>query len=170
MAKEFVRAITACAFIAVMTLQAGGAQMELSSPVFKDGQPIPRKYSCKGENISPVLKVTGVPPGAKSLALIVDDPDAPSGTFVHWVAYNIPSSAAEIVEGSNPGERGVNSARVEGYMGPCPPSGTHRYFFKIYALDIFLRIDRGPADKPAVEKAMQGHILGSAQLVGTFSH
>jgi Raf kinase inhibitor-like YbhB/YbcL family protein len=149
--------------------------LELTSPAFAQGQPIPVKYTCKGEDISPALAWGDPPAGTQSFALIMDDPDAPVGTWVHWVLFNIPASArglpeafpadASLPDGSLSGK---NSWGRTGYGGPCPPSGTHRYFFKLYALDETLAINPG-ADKGELEKAMVGHILASAELMGTFS-
>lgn len=144
--------------------------MKISSPVFGDNQPIPRKYGCRGEGKNPELRVEGVPSSARSLALVVDDPDAPMGNFAHWVMFNIPPSISRIPEGSAPGAEGINSSHTPGYVPPCPPSGTHRYFFRLYALDTELALGPGQADKPALEKAMRGHVLDQAELVGTFSH
>ena len=151
------------------------ASMNLTSSAFSYGQPIPVKYSCKGENVSPPLAWDEPPAGTKSLALIMDDPDAPAGTWDHWVLYNIPTSAhgwpentprdAELVNGAR---QGKNSGGRIGYDGPCPPSGMHRYFFKLYALDTTLSLSSG-AYKNAVLAAMEGHILAQAELMGTFS-
>ena len=151
------------------------ASMNLTSTAFSYGEPIPVKYSCKGEDVSPSLAWDEPPAGTKSLALIMDDPDAPAGTWDHWVLYNIPTSAhgwpentprdAELVNGAH---QGKNSGGRIGYDGPCPPSGTHRYFFKLYALDTTLSLSSN-ADKKAVLAAMEGHILAQAELMGTFS-
>ena len=149
--------------------------MNLTSPAFAQGQPIPVKFSCKGADVSPALAWDEPPVGTKSLALIMDDPDAPMGTWVHWVLFNIPTSAHEWPENTptdanlpNGAVQGLTSARSVGYHGPCPPSGTHRYFFKLYALDTKLDLT-SKADKQAVLNAMQGHILAQAELMGTFS-
>ena len=149
--------------------------LSLSSPAFAAGQSIPTVYSCKGKGISPALAWSEAPAGTRSFALIVDDPDAPAVTFVHWVIYNIPASssglpesvsgAATLADGS---VQGSNSARRTGYTAPCPPSGTHRYFFKLYALDAVLGLASG-ADKDALLKAMQGHVLAQGELMGTVS-
>lgn len=151
------------------------ASMELTSTAFSYGEPIPAKYSCKGEDVSPQLSWDEPPAGTQSLALIMDDPDAPVGTWVHWVLYNIPTTAhtwpektpkdADLVNGAH---QGKNSGGQTGYNGPCPPSGTHRYFFKLYALDTILDLT-STADKKAVLAAMEGHILAQAELMGTFS-
>lgn len=149
--------------------EAGGAQMRISSPAFGDNGKIPAKYTCYGQDASPELAIEGVPPGARSLALIVDDPDAPGGTFVHWVLYDIPPSTAVIPENGSAGTAGPNSAGERGYNSVCPPSGTHRYFFKLYALDAKLSLEPGSAGKQAVEAAMKGHVLASAQIMATYS-
>jgi Raf kinase inhibitor-like YbhB/YbcL family protein len=144
--------------------------IELSSSVFTEGERIPVEYTCNGKNISPPLAWKNLPANTQSLALIVDDPDAPAGTWVHWVLYNLPASAEGLAAGSDGlGIQGQNSSRKSGYSGPCPPAGKpHRYFFKLYALDTSLPLDPG-ASKAELEKAMQGHILGQGQLMGTFS-
>ncbi len=143
--------------------------LQVSSPAFSEGGTIPKKFSCDGENISPQLSWSGAPGGTKSLALILDDPDAPGGTFVHWVLFNLPDNTTELPEGSSGvGTPGTNSFRKEAYGGPCPPKGsTHRYFFKLYALDTSLSLKSG-ASKADVEKAMSGHILAQGQLMGKF--
>ena len=140
--------------------------MELKSPEFKDNQFIPAKFSCEGRDINPPLIINNTPAGTKSLALIVDDPDVPMGTWVHWVVFDIPL-LSRIEEGSIPGKQGVNTAGGKNYHGPCPPSGTHRYFFKLYALDTLLNLKEG-ISKGQLEKTMQGHILADAQLLGLY--
>jgi Raf kinase inhibitor-like YbhB/YbcL family protein len=150
--------------------------IQITSPAFSAGQPIPRKYTCDAEDASPPLAWTGVPAEAKSLALIVDDPDAPVGTWVHWVFYNLPPSLTGLEEGlaktptlAGLGSQGTNDSRKIGYGGPCPPRGKpHRYFFKLYALDASLSLPSG-ASKADLEKAMRGHILAQGQLIGTYS-
>ncbi len=141
----------------------------LSSTVFENNGSIPLKFTCDGMDINPPLLVYGVPAGAKSLALIVDDPDAPRGIWVHWVVWNIDPKTTEVREDSVPkgAVQGMNDFRKHDYGGPCPPSGTHRYFFKLYALDAQLTI--GPnSEKTALEKAMQGHIISQTQIMGTY--
>lgn len=135
---------------------------------------IPAKYTCEGRNISPPLKWTSPPQGTKSFAIIVDDPDAPMGTWVHWVIYNIPSDTMELKENipaesllSDGTTQGITDYQKIGYKGPCPPGGTHRYFFRIYALDTELSLDPG-ATKKELLKAMEGHILDKANLIGRF--
>lgn len=143
-------------------------ELRVKSPAFESNKPIPRKYTCDGNDINPPLTIEGVPKEAKTLALIVDDPDAPSGTFDHWIVWNIPASTSKISENTVPGKEGLNGARQSGYMGPCPPGGTHRYFFKVYALDAELSLGIN-SKKKDVEKAMQGHILSKGELVGLYS-
>lgn len=140
--------------------------MRLSSPVFQDQTFIPLKFTCQGEGVNPELIIQDIPQKAKSLALIMNDPDAPSGDFVHWVVYDIPV-VGRIQENSVPGKQGANDARGISYVGPCPPSGTHRYFFKIYALDKKFNLDEG-ISKSLLEKAMLGHILDQAELIGLY--
>lgn len=158
-------AFTACAEIGD-TAKGDGAIMKLTSPVFENNKSIPKKYTCEGEDINPPIAITDIPEGAKSLTLIVDDPDAPMGMWVHWVVYDIPL-VSEINENQIPGTQGYNDFRRNDYGGPCPPSGTHRYFFKLYALDEKLGLKVG-AKKAELEKAMEGHILAKAALVGLY--
>lgn len=140
--------------------------MEITSPEFKNNEMMPRRFGYDQDNVNPELGIDGVPPGTKSLALIMDDPDAPRGTWVHWVLYDIPV-IDRIEEGSSPGTEGITDYKQERYGGPFPPSGTHRYFFKLYALDTKLGLKKG-ADKKTVERAMEGHILAEAELVGLY--
>jgi len=140
--------------------------MKLTSPDFENNKMIPRKFTCEGADVNPTLIIEGIPAGTKNLALIVDDPDAPMGTWVHWVVYGIPV-VSRIDEDSIPGKQGINDFRKKDYGGPCPPSGTHRYFFKIYALDKELALGER-VDKKALEKAMQGHIVDKAELIGLY--
>lgn len=142
--------------------------MELASPAFEHHQTIPARYTCEGDDISVPLEFKHVPAGVKSFAIIVDDPDAPHGTFDHWIAWNIPGNASGLREGEKAPKEGLNGFGVNGYRGPCPPAGgRHRYFFKVYALDTTLDIHQG-ATKAVLEKAMQGHILSKAELIGTY--
>jgi Raf kinase inhibitor-like YbhB/YbcL family protein len=151
--------------------------LALTSDAFVNGQSIPAKYACTGRNISPALAWDEPPSGTQSFALIVDDPDAPMGTWVHWVLFNIPAEKRGLEEdlpitGKNVDPNaiyvGKNSSGNIGYDGPCPPSGTHRYFFKLYALDTVISLLPG-ATKEQVLKEMQGHILAQGELMGTFS-
>lgn len=142
--------------------------MNISSPAFKNRESIPDKYSRNGKNISPPLFFNNVPEDAKSLVLIMDDPGGPLIRFVHWTIWNIPSNVTEISEGEKViYPQGKNTLRKCGYLGPCPPFGIHRYFFKLYALDMILNLKPG-ATKKKLEKAMFGHIMAEAQLIGTF--
>jgi hypothetical protein len=154
----------------------GGAGMAitLTSVAFSDGGLIPREYTCDGKDISPPLAWEGVPDSAKSLAMICDDPDAPGGTWVHWVLFNIPATANELARNTpsdkvleNGARHGINDFRRFGYGGPCPPGGTHRYYFKIYALDIALTQKPG-LTKAELLNAMQDHILADGQLMGKY--
>ena len=145
--------------------------MNLTSSAFAQGQPIPVKYSCKGAGVSPALAWDEPPAGTQSFALLMDDPDAPSGTYDHWVLFNIPPETralAEAIQPSAPIVVGRNSSGQSKYAGPCPPSGTHRYFFKLYALDTTLSLSPS-AYKNAVLAALEGHILAQGELMGKFS-
>ena len=143
-------------------------QLYIKSSAFEANKLIPKRYSCDGYDINPPLSIEGVPKEAKSVALVMDDPDAPSGTFDHWVVWNIPASTNNIPENTVPGIEGLNGARQRGYMGPCPPGGTHRYFFKVYALDLTLDLTAN-SKKKDLEKAMQGHILAKGEIIGLYS-
>jgi len=141
-------------------------ELMVTSPAFKNEGFIPRKYTCDGEDLNPPLQIEGLPEGTQSLVLIVDDPDAPMGTWDHWVVWNIPP-IKRIEENSVPGIEGLNSFRRRSYGGPCPPSGTHRYFFKVYALDTKLSL--GPdSRKRDVEKAMAGYTLARGEIMGLY--
>jgi Raf kinase inhibitor-like YbhB/YbcL family protein len=140
--------------------------LTIGSPVFSHKGYIPSKYTCEGENINPSLTIENIPAGTKSLTLIVDDPDAAGGTFDHWITWNI-RPMEMILENTSPGTEGRNSFGTNHYRGPCPPSGTHRYFFKVYALDALLDVTEG-ADKSFVEKAMQKHIIGQGEIIGMY--
>jgi len=142
-------------------------ELSIKSPAFEPNKLIPRKYTCDGQDINPPLIIEGTPKEAKTLVLAVDDPDAPRGTFDHWIVWNIPTSTGKIGENTIPGIEGINDGRARGYMGPCPPSGTHRYFFKVYALDTELNLGAN-SKKKDVEKAMQNHILGKGELIGLY--
>jgi len=152
--------------LAIAEEAKGGAVMKITSPEFGQNQLIPQRFTCEGEDVNPALVLEDIPKEAKSLALIMDDPDAPMGTWVHWVVFDIPIINS-IAENSIPGKQGMNNAGHKNYHGPCPPSGTHRYFFKIYALDASLNLKEG-ISKGALEKAMQGHILAKAELIGLY--
>lgn len=142
--------------------------MKLESPAFENGGTIPEKYGCNGEDISPELRISGAPNGTKGFALVLDDPDSPSGKFVHWVSWNIPAGTTSIAEGVSPGTSGKNSFGRSGYGGPCPPPGpAHNYLFRIYALNAMLNISAG-STKEQLDAAMQGHILAQAELRGKY--
>ncbi len=150
-----------------------GAQttaFHLSSPAFAPGKPLPAKYALAHENLSPELRLSGIPARTKSLALIVDDPDAPSGLFTHWVVWNLSPDTVKIAEGSLPidAQQGRNSHGDAYYDGPSPPSGTHRYFFHLYALDTYLSVPAG-AKRDRLEKAMQGHVVAETETMGTYA-
>lgn len=154
----------------------GGTEMkiQIKSSAFEEGGMIPAKYTCDDIDISPPLAWNSVPDGTKSLALICDDPDAPMGTWVHWVIFNLPADIKELSENippqktlANGAKQGKNDFGKIGYGGPCPPGGTHRYFFKLYALDAEFDLDSG-ATKKQLLKAMEGHILAAGQLIGKY--
>ena len=157
--------------------RSGEASMALTltSTAFKGGAEIPQRHTCEGADRSPALQWTGAPPGTKSFALIADDPDAPVGTWVHWVVYDLPGDATELAEGlptsdtlPGGGTQGRNDFRKIGYGGPCPPPGKpHRYFFKLYALDAPTKL-KPRATKTDVLKAIEGHVLAQAELMGTY--
>src|SRR5882724_490652 len=151
-----------------VTIKKYPQKMKITSPAFENQQKIPTKYTCSGESINPPLEFSDIPANAKTLALVVDDPDAPNGDFVHWIVYNIDPTTKSVAENSKPSVReGYNSIGKPGYIAPCPPSGTHRYFFKLYALAIML--DGHTLDKTALEGEMKGHILDQAELIGLYS-
>ena len=145
----------------------GDPVMRIISPSFKNNEKMPARFTYDGEDINPALEIKNLPEGTKSLALIADDPDAPMKTSVHWVAYDNPS-ANYINENSVPGKQGINDSGGKKYHGPCPPSGTHRYYFKVYALSKILGLGEG-VSKEELEKAMRGSVLSSAELVGLYN-
>ncbi len=143
-------------------------QMKVQSSAFQQGEAIPRRYTCDGEDLSPPLSFSDVPAATKSLAIIVDDPDAPGGVFDHWIAWNVPPGTRELGEGARVEKQGKNGFGVTRYRGPCPPRGpAHRYFFKVYALDTMLDLPGGVA-KEELEEAMEGHVLARGELMGTY--
>ncbi|WP_243373648.1 YbhB/YbcL family Raf kinase inhibitor-like protein [Geotalea sp. SG265] len=175
--KKFIIAFI-CLFACTAWAAAGGTKkggtkmgtLKITSPAFADNQSIPDRYTCNGANISPPLRFENIPEKAKSLALIVDDPDAPSGIWTHWMVWNMSPRTQELAEKAEPREAivGKNDFYHNSYGGPCPPSGTHRYFFRLYALDAVLQI-AGHATRAQLEKAIQPHILEKAELMGTYS-
>jgi len=166
---------TAILCLNLFSADKGGKTMQLKSSAFGNGQPIPIKYTGQGKDISPPLEWSEVPAGTKSFAIIADDPDAPVGTWVHWVIYNIPSDLTKLDENvptketlSNGAKQGINDFGKIGYGGPMPPPGKpHRYYFKLYALDTMVNL-KPRATKQDLLKAMQGHIVGQAELMGTY--
>jgi Raf kinase inhibitor-like YbhB/YbcL family protein len=171
-----IRLVTA-AILILSTLSAGGAVMSLTitSAAFTEGAMIPRRYTCDAQDISPDLKWSGAPAATRSFAMICDDPDAPVGTWVHWVLFNIPAGVSELPAGvapdavlQNGARHGMNDFRNLGYGGPCPPRGTHRYFFRLYALDTMLTLESA-STKAQVAAAMKGHVLAEGQLMGTYT-
>ena len=148
--------------------------MMITSTAFSPGELIPSEFTCDGKDLSPPLAWTDVPPGTVSLALVSDDPDAPGGTWVHWVVWNLPGAARKL-EAHLPGRgelpdgtrQGTNDFHRPGYGGPCPPSGTHRYYFRLYALDARLDLEAG-ATRAALDRAMKGHVLAQAELMGKY--
>jgi Raf kinase inhibitor-like YbhB/YbcL family protein len=144
--------------------------LKITSPAFSMNGLIPSQYTCDGKDVNPPLLIENLPPGTQSLALIVDDPDAPRGTWVHWVVWNIGPETREITENTLPPHalQGMNDFRQQSYGGPCPPSGTHRYFFKLYALDAKIKLGTGSV-KAALEAAIKGHVLAKTELIGRYT-
>jgi len=153
-----------------LTMNAA-ASISIASPAFQSGAEIPAKFTCNGANVNPELKISGVPNQATSLVLIVDDPDAPRGLFTHWIVWNLDLKTTDIAENSAPagGIQGTNDFGKRNYGGPCPPSGTHRYFFKIFALDTKLEL-KPSARRAELDAAMKGHVLAQGELMGRYSH
>ena len=155
--------------IACSVLAAEGGAMKVTSSAFTEGGNIPSKFTCDGTDTSPPLKIEGVPPEAKALLLILDDPDAPSGLFTHWLAWNIDPKKASIAEGKSPdGIQGKNDFGKTGYGGPCPPSGSHRYYFRVFAMDQQLSLRAGTRRKE-VDSAMKGHVIAQGELMGRYA-
>lgn len=140
--------------------------LKIDSPAFENEEMIPMKYTCQGENINPPLKVADIPPGAKSLVLIMEDPDAPNGTFDHWLLWNIPVSGT-IDENTKAGISGINDFGKTGYGGPCPPTGTHRYFFRVYALDAELALIPG-SNKKLLLEAIDNHVMAVGEIMAKY--
>ena len=169
MPRAIIAGAFAIALAAMASIAAGGAKMKITSSAFQEGANIPSKFTCDGADTSPPLQIADIPSQAKSLALIVDDPDAPGGLFTHWMVWNIPPQTSAVGEGSAPkGVRGTNDFGKSGYGGPCPPSGTHRYYFKIFALDRELDLPSG-AKRGQVDAAMKGHVVAQGELMGRYS-
>jgi Raf kinase inhibitor-like YbhB/YbcL family protein len=144
-----------------------GVKIQIISTKFKNNEDIPKRYTCEGKDVNPPLEVTKIPDKTKSLALIVDDPDASSGTWTHWMVWNIPPTL-KIEENSVPGKQGINDFGKTDYRGPCPPSGKHRYYFKLYALDKMLVLKEGVTREKLISE-MQGHIIESCNTMGFYS-
>lgn len=143
------------------------ASLKIASEAFKSNGSIPSRYTCDGANINPSLIISGLPMATKTLALIVEDPDAPEGVFIHWICWNIPPTN-KILENTKPGEVGQNDFGKNEYAGPCPPNGLHHYHFKIYALDNFLHLDLS-SSKAELEAAMDPYVIGFGELIGTYA-
>jgi len=155
--------------LAIVSFASGGAKMKITSSAFQEGGNIPSKFTCDGGETTPPLQIAEVPSGAKSLALVVDDPDAPSGLFTHWMVWNISPQTNAIAEASRPkGIHGTNDFGKSGYGGPCPPSGAHRYYFKIFALDRELDLPPG-TKRSQLDAAMKGHVVAQGELMGRYS-
>src|SRR6266581_1480345 len=169
MQKAIIAGALAVALAAIVLFAAGAAKMKIMSSAFQQGGNIPSKFTCDGANTSPPLQISDVPSEAKGLVLIVDDPDAPSGLFTHWAVWNISPQTSTIGEGSTPkGVQGTNDFGRSGYGGPCPPSGTHRYYFKIFALDRELDLP-AVARRGQLDAAMKGHVIAQDELMGRYS-
>jgi Raf kinase inhibitor-like YbhB/YbcL family protein len=171
MQKAIIAGAIAIAVATTASFAAGGAKMKITSSAFQEGGEMPSKFSRDGGNVNPPLRFEGTPTNAKSLVLIVDDPDAPVGLFTHWLVWNIDPKTTEIPERGVPtgAVQGTNDYPNLGYGGPQPPSGTHRYYFKIFALDQTLDLRSG-AKRPELDKAMSGHVIAQGQLMGRYSH
>ena len=157
-------------FVGIFNMNAASS-ISIASPSFQAGGDIPAKFTCNGTNVSPELQISTVPNEAKSLVLIFDDPDAPRGLFTHWIVWNIDPKTTRVAENNAPtaGVQGINDFGKRNYGGPCPPSGTHRYFFKIFALDTKLEL-KPSARRAELDAAMRGHLLAQGELMGRYSH
>ena len=166
-AMLLVCVLSAC--LLFLNVASGEGPMKISSPAFTENGKIPKQYTCDGQDSSPPLAIENPPANTASFALIVDDPDAPAGTWVHWVVWNIDPATREIVAAAVPkgAVQGINDFGKKAYGGPCPPSGTHRYFFKLFALNALLTLTPG-STKGDLEKAMKDHVVARAELVGKF--
>ena len=169
MTKAINAGALAITLVALASFAAGEAKMKITSSAFQEGGNIPSKFTCDGGDRSPPLQIAEIPSSAKSLALIVDDPDAPSGLFTHWIVWNISPQTNEIAEGSAPnGVQGTSDFGKSGYGGPCPPPGTHRYYFRIFALDRELNLPSG-TKRNQLDAAIKGHVVAQAELMGRYS-
>jgi Raf kinase inhibitor-like YbhB/YbcL family protein len=168
MRKPIINGAVVILLAVIASFAAEGTRMKITSSAFHEGGNIPSKFTCDGSDTSPPLQITGIPSEAKSLVLIADDPDAPGGLFTHWLVWNIPPQTNSIAEGSAPkGVHGTNDFGKSGYRGPCPPPGTHRYSFKIFALDRELDLRAG-AKRSQVDAAMKGHVIAQGELTGRY--
>lgn len=165
---RLLKTLSAAATAVVITSFSGSPGLKITSTSFVNNGSIPAKYSCEGEEVNPPLLITNIPSGTKSLAIILHDPDAAmKGGFTHWVVWNIEPADNKIPENFKGAEQGLNGAGQQGYKGMCPPSGTHHYHFRVYALDAKLDLDK-KTDKAALEKSMKGHVLAEGDLVGLY--
>lgn len=168
MRKSIIIGSVAMLIATIASFAGGEARMKIASPAFHEGANIPSKFTCDGSSTSPPLQLTGVPAEAKSLALISDDPDAPGGLFTHWLIWNITPTTNSIAEANGPkGVQGTNDFGKSDYGAPCPPAGTHRYYFRIFALDRELDLHPG-AKRSQLDAAMKGHVLAQAELMGRY--
>ena len=169
MRKPIINGAVVILLAVIASFAAERARMKITSSAFHEGGNIPSKFTCDGSDTNPALQITGIPSEAKSLVLIADDPDAPGGLFTHWLVWNIPPQTNSIAEGSAPkGVHGTNDFGKSGYRGPCPPPGTHRYSFKIFALDRELDLRAG-AKRSQVDAAMKGHVIAQGELMGRYA-
>jgi Raf kinase inhibitor-like YbhB/YbcL family protein len=170
MQRRIIFGGAAIVFLAIVCFAAGGAKMKITSAAFQDNGNIPTKFTCDGADVNPALHLETTPVEAKSLVLIVDDPDAPSGLFTHWIVWNIDPKTSDVAESAAPhgGVQGINDFGKSGYGGPCPPSGTHRYYFKIFALDRTLDL-KSNAKRAELDAAMRGHVIAQGELMGRYS-
>jgi Raf kinase inhibitor-like YbhB/YbcL family protein len=169
MRKLIIGGAVGMLFVAITSFAAGTDRMTIASPAFPQGGNIPSRFTCDGSNVSPPLQISGVPVKAKTLVLIADDPDAPGGLFSHWLIWNIAPQNNSIAEGTQPkGTQGTNDFGNPGYGGPCPPSGTHRYYFRVFALDRELALSPG-AKRRQLDSAMKGHVIAQGELIGRYS-
>jgi Raf kinase inhibitor-like YbhB/YbcL family protein len=169
MGKRIITCAVPMLFAVIVSFAAGGARMTIGSSAFHQGGDIPAKFTCDGGHTSPPLQITGIPSEAKSLVVIADDPDAPSGVFTHWLVWNIPPQTNSVAEGSAPkGVHGTNDFGKSGYGAPCPPTGAHRYYFRVFALDRELALPSG-AKRSQLEAAMKGHVIAQGELMGRYA-
>jgi Raf kinase inhibitor-like YbhB/YbcL family protein len=169
MRNQIISNAFAMLFASITSFAAGEGRMTIASPALRQGGNIPSKFTCDGSNISPPLQITGVPAEAKTLVLIADDPDAPGGLFTHWLVWNISPQTNAIAEGTAPkGVQGTNDFGKTGYGGPCPPSGVHRYCFRIFVLDRELALPSG-SKRGRLDAAMKGHVIAQGELIGRYA-